>query len=200
MSDLNKRLQLGPQAPKKEEIKEPDAEEVKAPLVDARKGRARGPQRRKPGASPAPAVVEEAPAPVPSKPVVRFAISKPHTIWEVDESGSVTVPISEPEPTAKDLAVPTIGKVEDDETSSDLEKVKSVASAGSGSSADTAVQTGQLDLNVMADTKTGEMEPLTVYLGGRAPEPGSIVKTADGEEHLGEPDGLGGIEKTGHGM
>ena len=53
MSDLDKRLQLGPQAPPKfqENIAEGDKEEEKAPLTDARKGRAKGPLRRKPAVS-----------------------------------------------------------------------------------------------------------------------------------------------------
>ena len=63
MSDLNRRLQLGPQAPPshKEEHEEKAEEEAekekeKVPLVDARKGRARGPARR----APAKAVVSDA--------------------------------------------------------------------------------------------------------------------------------------------
>ena len=50
MSDLNKRLQLGPQAPKKEEVapEEKEVEKEKAPLVDARKSRARGPRSKGP--------------------------------------------------------------------------------------------------------------------------------------------------------
>jgi hypothetical protein len=57
MSDLNRRLQLGPQAPpvKKEEVAEEEEEKAevkeKVPLSDARKGRARGPQRRAPAAA-----------------------------------------------------------------------------------------------------------------------------------------------------
>jgi hypothetical protein len=56
MSDLNKRLQLGPQAVKKEEPVAQDLTEdkEKAPLSDARKGRARGPQRRAPAKSQSP--------------------------------------------------------------------------------------------------------------------------------------------------
>ncbi|TVY34822.1 hypothetical protein LSUB1_G004711 [Lachnellula subtilissima] len=56
MADLNKRLQLGAQPPKKEEVVAEEPEEVKekAPLADARKGRARGPARRAPAKSPAP--------------------------------------------------------------------------------------------------------------------------------------------------
>ncbi|CAK7204471.1 hypothetical protein SEUCBS139899_007228 [Sporothrix eucalyptigena] len=68
MSDLNKKLKIGPQALKKEEPAEaveeaPEAE--KAPLVDARKGRARGPQRSAPraaAATSAPAAATSAPA------------------------------------------------------------------------------------------------------------------------------------------
>lgn len=50
LSDLDSRLKLGPQAPKPQE-KEPENEEDKVPLVDARKGRAKGPARRKPVAT-----------------------------------------------------------------------------------------------------------------------------------------------------
>jgi Altered inheritance of mitochondria protein 21 len=79
MSDLNKRLQLGPQAPRKEEAPvEPEEEKEKAPLVDARKGRARGPARRAPAKSPAPAsaIVTETPS--------NLALSTPSTLWQID--------------------------------------------------------------------------------------------------------------------
>ncbi|KAH6900726.1 altered inheritance of mitochondria protein 21 [Thelonectria olida] len=88
MSDLNKRLQIGPQAPKKEEPKPQEdltEEKEKAPLSDARKGRARGPQRRAPAKSPA--------APEPSKTsAVSLSFSIPQTLWSVDpDSGSLAV-------------------------------------------------------------------------------------------------------------
>jgi hypothetical protein len=79
MSDLNKRLQLGPQAPKKEEVpEEKEEEKEKTPLVDARKGRARGPARRAPAKSPAPAsaIVTENPS--------NLAFSMPSTLWQID--------------------------------------------------------------------------------------------------------------------
>lgn len=81
MSDLNKRLQLGPQAPKKDEPVVTEQEEVKekAPLVDARKGRARGPARRAPAKSPAP-IAE----PSPEKSTVVLGFSTPSTLWEID--------------------------------------------------------------------------------------------------------------------
>jgi hypothetical protein len=79
MSDLNKRLQLGPQAPKKEEApQEPEEEMEKTPLVDARKGRARGPARRAPAKSPTPAsaIVTEKPN--------ALGFSIPSTLWQID--------------------------------------------------------------------------------------------------------------------
>jgi len=80
MNDLNQRLRLGPQAPKKVEPaaeEEPVEEKEKAPLADARKGRARGPQRRAPAksASPAPAKAEpEAPKLVFSQAITFFEL------------------------------------------------------------------------------------------------------------------------------
>jgi hypothetical protein len=79
MSDLNKRLQLGPQAPKKEEApEEPEEEKEKAPLVDARKGRARGPTRRAPAKSPAPAST------IATEKSSTFTFSIPSTLWQID--------------------------------------------------------------------------------------------------------------------
>jgi hypothetical protein len=61
MNDLNRRLQLGPQVPPKKDEPgegekgegedEKEREKEKVPLVDARKGRARGPARRAPAAA-----------------------------------------------------------------------------------------------------------------------------------------------------
>ncbi|KAK1827702.1 altered inheritance of mitochondria protein 21 [Podospora conica] len=89
MSDLNQRLRLGPQAPKKEEPAAEEAveeEKEKAPLSDARKGRARGPQRRAPAksASPAPPVAE------PEQPKLVF--TQAMTLFEIDpEEGEVSL-------------------------------------------------------------------------------------------------------------
>ncbi|KAF7560597.1 hypothetical protein G7046_g3560 [Stylonectria norvegica] len=91
MSDLNQRLRIGPQIPKKEEPKaeDPTEEQEKAPLADARKGRARGPQRRAPARSPA-AAPETTEAEKPAAPTLSF--SMPQTFWAVDpERGDVAV-------------------------------------------------------------------------------------------------------------
>ena len=87
MNDLNNRLKLGPQGPppKTKEIEPEAAEETtRAPLADARKGRAKGPARRKPAASPSAAAEE--------KPAVAFSISPMVTLWEIDESDQLQVP------------------------------------------------------------------------------------------------------------
>ncbi|KAL1311402.1 hypothetical protein AAFC00_001568 [Neodothiora populina] len=97
MNDLNSRLKIGPQAPKKEE-ELAEAPVEKAPLVDARKGRARGPARRKPAAAAAPATADE-----DSKVASGLAMSTTNVIWQIDEAGHLEVPSTEGSP----VEVPT---------------------------------------------------------------------------------------------
>jgi hypothetical protein len=80
MNDLNQKLGLGPP---KEKEPEPEPEVEAKPLEDARKGRARGPQRRAPAKSPsaAPAATE--------KP--RFAMYKPQSLWHIGDEGLLNV-------------------------------------------------------------------------------------------------------------
>ena len=88
MNDLNNRLKLGPQgpAPKAKEAEPEVVEETpKEPLADARKGRARGPARRKPAPSPS-TIAEEKP--------MAFSMSSPLTLWSIDESDELQVPTS----------------------------------------------------------------------------------------------------------
>ncbi|KAM0331650.1 hypothetical protein ACHAQA_003329 [Verticillium albo-atrum] len=95
MSDLNKRLQQGPQAPAKKE--EPPAadlaeEKEKAPLADARKGRARGPQRRAPAAK-SPAPVADLKSGTPT-----LSFSPLRTCWSIGDDGILEVDNSKPQP------------------------------------------------------------------------------------------------------
>ncbi|KAI0888197.1 altered inheritance of mitochondria protein 21 [Annulohypoxylon maeteangense] len=92
MSDLNKRLRLGPQAPKKEDppAENPVEEKEKTPLSDARKGRARGPQRRAPTKAAGPSGTESGHPPVANgKPTLSFSMTR--TLWSIDEEGTMTV-------------------------------------------------------------------------------------------------------------
>ncbi|KAH9818213.1 Altered inheritance of mitochondria protein 21 [Teratosphaeria destructans] len=82
MNDLNNRLKLGPQGPApkvKEPEAEADAETAKEPLADARKGRAKGPPRRKAAVSPA-------------KDGLGLSFSTPMTLFSINEKDEVTVP------------------------------------------------------------------------------------------------------------
>ena len=83
LSDLDSRLKLGPQGPKSQEKAEPEAEEEKAPLADARKGRAKGPARRKPVV---PTTTESAAADdqKDKSPARNWQMQKPWTVWEHD--------------------------------------------------------------------------------------------------------------------
>lgn len=86
LSDLNKKLGLGPQAPKKEEPAAEEEEkpvEEKAPLADARKSRARGPQRRAPAA--------KSPGPASEEPKLSLGFAVPSTIFEIDPEEDDTV-------------------------------------------------------------------------------------------------------------
>ena len=80
MSDLDSRLKLGPQGPKPQEKAELEVEEEKAPLADARKGRAKGPARRKPVPSAAAGTETQE-----AKTAVRnWSIQEPWTVWQHD--------------------------------------------------------------------------------------------------------------------
>ena len=91
MNDLNQKLGLGPP---KEKEKEPELVEAEAkPLEDARKGRARGPQRRAPAKSPA----------APVKPL-GFSLFAARSLWTIDE-GELNVISSDATPASKAGAV-----------------------------------------------------------------------------------------------
>lgn len=89
LADLNSRLKGGAPAPKPQE-KVVQAEEERAPLADARKGRAKGPARRKPVAA-AEALASEGKPMLPN-----WGISPPVTVWQTDANGQIRVLIAEP--------------------------------------------------------------------------------------------------------
>ena len=95
LSDLDKRLQLGPSGLKHQEKahEEPEVEEEKAPLADARKSRARGPARRKP-AAPATPVVDEIVERLDQESKLEYqqwSIQEPWTLWQTEDDGSINV-------------------------------------------------------------------------------------------------------------
>ncbi|TKA67615.1 hypothetical protein B0A55_09265 [Friedmanniomyces simplex] len=93
MQDLNQRLRLGPQGVPASKPKEGEAddgaESSKEPLVDARKGRARGPGRRKGGAGRSPSGVGVG-AGVGGEAAgsgAGLSFSGSVVVWEIDEAG-----------------------------------------------------------------------------------------------------------------
>ncbi|EGO54073.1 hypothetical protein NEUTE1DRAFT_87103 [Neurospora tetrasperma FGSC 2508] len=146
MNDLNNRLRLGPQMPaKKEEApaeeQEKEEKKEKVPLSDARKGRARGPQRRAPAAAKAAAAAAAAPAPavVEEKkevagPKLSFSVSISY--WAIDpesEEGGVSVGVAElkaleeEKPKEKTEEVKAESKTETEAEKPTLENVKDEA-------------------------------------------------------------------------
>lgn len=92
MSDLNKKLGLGPRVSQpKEEAKDevPEEPKEKKPLTDARKGRARGPQRRAPAAAAPPAAAPSDSA--AKKPKLSFSTTV--TIWSLDPESEGTIQV-----------------------------------------------------------------------------------------------------------
>ncbi|KAF2115775.1 altered inheritance of mitochondria protein 21 [Lophiotrema nucula] len=93
LKDLNSKLGLGPQAPKVKEPEPEKEEEPPKPLQDARKGRAKGPQRRKPASSPTPAAATvTAEVAVPPQ---KLEISTASTLWSIGDDGAVDVPAAQ---------------------------------------------------------------------------------------------------------
>lgn len=83
LSDLDSRLKLGPQGPKPHGKVEPEVEEERPPLADARKGRAKGPVRRKPVApTTTDSATSEGQEHHPA--ANNWKMQKPWTVWEHD--------------------------------------------------------------------------------------------------------------------
>ena len=159
MSDLNQRLKIGPQIHKKEEPseKEPAEEKQKVPLSDARKGRARGPQRRAPAKSPAP----PAEPAKPSAPVL--SISLPQSSWSIDpEEGSVVVggaeKAEEQQPPAQGLTGEDAPKSEPKSLPEPVEPTKTEAAETAEPPADAAGQTEE----AAEEPKTEDKKELTL--------------------------------------
>ncbi|OAA62715.1 hypothetical protein SPI_04255 [Niveomyces insectorum RCEF 264] len=155
MSDLNKKLRIGPQVPKKEDEPAPESSEkgaadeaTKAPLVDARKGRARGPQRRAPRSSPSPAATKTEPL-AAAAPALGF--SSVATLYSIDpEEGAVVVAASSgsPKPAVDAKAPePTTGSTKPDAAAATITatatETKEEPTAGDEQSAEAKTDDGE---------------------------------------------------------
>lgn len=116
LTDLNSRLQGGPPKPQEKKKEEEPAE--KKPLQDARKGRARGPARRKPApAATLPTTATTTTKTVGAKPPAapEVKIADVWNIWRINEGGQLVVsgqdvskkPEPEPKPSPEPLQAVT---------------------------------------------------------------------------------------------
>lgn len=174
MSDLNKRLQLGPQAPKKEEPAPPEnleEEKEKTPLADARKGRARGPQRRAPAKSPVPEA---------SGPSLGFCAVK--TFWAIDEEGELSVSGAEKEEDSEQSKdVPPSEPVEEPkavEEPKSVEEPKTVEEPKSAVEPSPKEETEPLEQKTLVSNTAGEsiLETTVEHKGGEV-EPVDVQDT-----------------------
>lgn len=101
LSDLNNRLKLGPKPPPQQEKEEPEEPVEKKPLSDARKGRARGPARRKPAVTKA--ALQPAQAAGPAVPEIKLVDA--WSAWHVGNDGLLVV--GEKGPKTADKAIET---------------------------------------------------------------------------------------------
>ncbi|KXJ89724.1 altered inheritance of mitochondria protein 21 [Microdochium bolleyi] len=189
MSDLNKRLQLGPQAPKKEEpaaAADLSEEKEQAPLADARKGRARGPQRRAPSSKSASAGAGDKSTPPPAshgKPVLSFSIT--HTLWSIDEEGTMVI-----NPEEEEKEAPTVVEIEAPESTQESESKSLGAPTTEGSEANVEeAKSAQPSAAAPAATEEEtapaaepETKTLATNTAGESILQESVVKGASGDE------------------
>ena len=132
LSDLDSRLKLGPQSLKPQEKLEPQTEKEQVPLADARKGRAKGPARRKPVL---PTATESAAAGAQENTSTtrKWQVQKPWTVWEHDKELKVaqqepSIPEAEavlPDDPSKDIYSSIVGRQTDDtDDAKDMQEAK----------------------------------------------------------------------------
>ncbi|KAF9739883.1 hypothetical protein PMIN06_006048 [Paraphaeosphaeria minitans] len=105
LKDLNSKLGLGPPKVKEPEAEKEDEKEPPKPLEDARKSRAKGPQRRKPTKSPTPAAAATGAGEGGAQTLNVGVVS---TLWQVGGSGEVEVPAAELAAKMQNALKPTI--------------------------------------------------------------------------------------------
>ncbi|KAK2809837.1 hypothetical protein FQN50_003477 [Emmonsiellopsis sp. PD_5] len=179
LSDLDQRLKLGPQGPKPAQEKKSEAEEPaeKAPLSDARKGRAKGPARRKPAVAPAPE-----PAKLPVIPEIR--IVDPWNVWQVDGDGVLVVgdAAAKPEPAEPSSITPkpavTEAGVGDDATEKTPARDSSSSPSPNAEPTQSSSSHDDPTTSIEGETET-EAEPKDVSPVAKEPEPAATASLPD---------------------
>ncbi|KAI2469652.1 altered inheritance of mitochondria protein 21 [Annulohypoxylon bovei var. microspora] len=186
MSDLNKRLRLGPQAPKKEDSVEqnPVEEKEKAPLADARKSRARGPQRRAPTKAAGSSGAESGPPPVTNgKPTLSFSMTR--TLFSIDEEGTMIVDGLGPAVSSE--AETTLGEIASEEPNEGQPPVSSDEDKSEAKAANELEETSMVrSEETPADSKPTETETKTESEPQAVEETKTLATNMAGESILEE--------------
>lgn len=165
LTDLNSRLQLGPQQAKPQE-KEPEAPVEKQPLSDARKGRARGPARRKPA-------VEKTPSRLPTIPEIK--ITETLNIWQVGQDGNLVVG------TGKDKEKPSVA-VEKPSVPAEHPMAPPIAKNTAGESVDPTPESPVAEDVTSPGTTTADVQPIQTPAAISEPAKSSPVATEPAEK------------------
>ncbi|KAJ5950745.1 uncharacterized protein N7479_009158 [Penicillium vulpinum] len=170
LTDLNSRLQLGPQQPKPQQ-KEPEPPAEKQPLSDARKGRARGPARRKPA--------EKTTSRLPTIPEIK--ITESLNIWQVGEDGNLVVGTSDNE------EKPPVAPVAVEEPSVPAEPEQSmappIAKNTAGESVDPTPGLPVAEDVTSTKTTTADVQPVQTPAEISEPAETSPVATESADKH-----------------
>ncbi|KAJ5516720.1 hypothetical protein N7527_008280 [Penicillium freii] len=174
LTDLNSRLQLGPQQPKPQE-KEPEAPVEKQPLSDARKGRARGPARRKPA-------VEKTTSRLPTIPEIK--ITEALNVWQVGQDGNLVVG------TVNDEEKKPSAAVKEPSAPADHPMAPPLAKNTAGESVDPTPESPVAEDVTSPGATTADAQPVQTPAELKEPAKSSLVATesADDEEKKNDVD------------
>jgi hypothetical protein len=166
LTDLNSRLQLGPQQAKPQE-KEPEAPVEKQPLSDARKGRARGPARRKPA-------VEKTTSKLPTIPEIK--ITEALNVWQVGQDGNLVVGTDNKEKFAAAVKEPSVPV--------ERPMAPPIAKNTAGESVDPKPESPVAEDVTSPETTTADIQPIqTQEETPKSPEPSPVAsEPAEKEE------------------
>ncbi|KLJ10867.1 hypothetical protein EMPG_13785 [Blastomyces silverae] len=153
LSQLEGHLKLGPQGPKPQE-KKPEPEETveKVPLSDARKGRARGPARRKPAVPAAVPPTEPVKKPTPAPPKIKVVDA--WNVWRIGGDGVLVVGDTSPAKarSASPTDLPTTTTIPEPQPSTPSEQASSPSSTAANTSTPTVPQAPDTNADVDADS------------------------------------------------
>jgi len=192
LKDLNSKLGLGPPKVKEPEPEPEKVEEPPKPLQDARKGRAKGPQRRKPTAAPASAAPASAAASAPKVTAPRQNLSMGiiTTVWQIGESGEVYVPAAEMSSKLHAALKSSPSGAEEPKSSSGVEEPKSSSPGAEEPKSSSGVEepkSTSSDTEELKPTSSNTEEPKSTSSSIEEPKSTSNIEEPNSSSGVEEP-------------